>query len=89
MPSLKKQIEKARCEAEEFRVTSRRLAEALEERTKQLAVLEEERSRFQTSIAQLLDERTKQVAVLEEETNHFHGRIAHLVEEHAHQIEKC
>lgn len=82
VPTLKMQLEKAKTETEESRLMTARLADALEERNKQVAVLE-------TSISQLLDERNKQVAVFEEERGQFHNRITQLAEEHAHQIAKC
>lgn len=82
VPILKKQVEKVKNEAEESRLMNRRLAEVLDERTKQVAVLE-------SNIAQLLDDRTKQVAVLEEERDRFRDRINELVEEHANQITNC
>lgn len=59
-----------------------RLAEALEERNKQVSALE-------TSITHLLDERNEQVAVLEVEKTRFHNRIIEQAEEHASQIAKC
>lgn len=77
MPSLKKQLEKTRMETKESCLMNGRLAEALEERTKQVA-----------NLAHLLDDRTKQVAMVEEERDRFRGRINQLIEEHANQIAK-
>lgn len=81
VPTLKKQLEKVKNESEQSHLMTAHLADALEERNKQISVLE-------TNISQLLDERNKQEVLLEEERAQFHSRITQMAEEHAKQIAK-
>lgn len=61
-PSLKREVEKTRLQAEESRLAYRHLEELLnEEKLKQATAIEEERKRCQADIAELIEQHRCQI----------------------------